>query len=407
MKRILRYSVALVAVCLICCGCNDNTIEVPDVIIGTTSSVAATQKTEVTTDTDITSESSENTELPAESTDAPVVLSREEEILAGMTLSEKVGQMIIGRCPDRAAAEDAAKYQLGGYIMFARDFEDGTPDSVRDDIASWQAASKIPMLIGVDEEGGYIVRVSKYEQYRSERFGSPMELYNEGGIAAVVEDAAEKCVLLSSLGINMNFAPVCDLPRSESDYIYDRTFGTDVDITADCIGAIVGKMNECGTISVLKHFPGYGNNVDTHTGIAYDERPLTEFREYDLLPFAAGIDADAPCVMVSHNIIMCVDQTMPASLSYEVHRLLREEFGFDGVIVTDELSMGAIEEFTDGENAAVQAVLAGNDLLCVTDYASSIAAITAAVESGEISEQRIDESVLRLLRMKTAFGILS
>ncbi len=402
MKRIYKCAAVLLAVCLICCGCGDKTYDVPDMIIPSTTASSSTVVTEIP-------QSTYEVQVPEteESTEQPVVLSREEEILAQMSLEEKVGQMFIGRCPESGGAEDVEKYHLGGYILFARDFKGGTPESVRADIAEYQAAAEIPLLIGVDEEGGDIVRVSKYDEFRAEPFGAPMELYAEGGIDAVTADAGEKCALLGSLGINMNFAPVCDLPRSEDDYIYDRTFGTDVEVTSDCIAAIVAEMNDNGTISVLKHFPGYGDNVDTHTGIAYDKRPLSEFRELDLLPFMAGIDAGAPCVMVSHNIVMSVDSTLPASLSPVVHELLRGELGFDGVIVTDELSMGAIEDFTGSANAAVQAVKAGNDLLCVTDYAASIEAVISAVKSGEISEERIDESVLRLLRMKAEFGILS
>ncbi|MBQ8194197.1 MAG: beta-hexosaminidase [Oscillospiraceae bacterium] len=401
MKRIYKCAAALLAVCLLG-GCSDRVHDVPEIIIPSTAASTTTTVIELPQQTcEVYAPETE------ESTEQPVVLSREEEILAQMSLEEKVGQMFIGRCPENGGAEDVEKYHLGGYILFARDFKGGTPESVRADIAEYQAAAGIPMLIGVDEEGGDIVRVSKYDAFRTEPFGAPMELYGSGGIDAVTADAAEKCVLLGSLGINMNFAPVCDLPRSENDYIYDRTFGTDAEVTSDCIAAIVTEMNDNGTISVLKHFPGYGDNVDTHTGIAYDERPLSEFRELDLLPFMAGIDAGAPCVMVSHNIIMSVDSSLPASLSPAVHELLRDELDFDGVIVTDELSMGAIEDLTGSANAAVQAVKAGNDLLCVTDYASSIEAVISAVQSGEITEERIDGSVLRLLRMKAEFGILS
>ncbi len=396
---------AAMAAILLLAGCSDKDKPLDDIYISipeTSASASAAQ--------DVQSE--ENTyqaEIPetAESTEPAPVPDPAEEILSSMTLEEKVGQLFIGRCPDNNAPEDVTKYKLGGYILFAQDFKGGTPDSIYQQIAAYQAASDIPMLIGVDEEGGDIVRISKFDAFRSEPFPSPMELYQSGGVAAVLADTSEKCSLLASLGVNMNFAPVCDLPRSEQDYIYDRTFGTDVEITSECISAIVGEMNRSGTVSVLKHFPGYGDNADTHTGIAYDERPLSELQRLDFLPFAAGIDAGAPCVMVSHNIIVEVDNTLPASLSPAVHELLRGQLGFDGVIVTDELSMGAIEDFTDSRNAAVQAVKAGNDLLCVTDYASSIEAVLSAVQSGELSEQRINQSVLRILRLKLDYGIIS
>ncbi len=392
-------SAMLLCAVALSCGCGGGESYTPPEISINTTSVSSVTENNVDSVEAATEESSSE----EETFESVPELSPEEQLLAEMSLEEKVGQMIIARCPDINAVSEAEKWHLGGYILFARDFKDDTPESVREAIAGYQAVSEIPMLIGVDEEGGDIVRASKYPQFRSEPFKSPMELYESGGIAAVSEDAAEKSAFLADLGINMNFAPVCDLPRSAGDYIFDRTFGTDVGVTSECIAAVTAAMNEAGTISVLKHFPGYGNNVDTHTGIAYDERPLSEFRELDLMPFSSGIDNGAPCVMVSHNIMMCVDDEMPASLSPAVHELLREELGFDGVIVTDELSMGAIEDITGTANAAVLAVQAGNDLLCVTDYASTIEAVLSAVENGEISEQRIDESVLRILQMKEEY----
>ena len=396
MKLRRIFSAVMLSVVALSCGCNggEQSYSPPEISINTTEKTTA-EPSQLPTEETVTSDTAETAEVS--------MPSAEELMLSEMSLEEKVGQMIIARCPESGAVSEAEEWHLGGYILFARDFKGETPDSLRETIAQYQAVSEIPMLIGVDEEGGDIVRASKYEQFRSEPFPSPMELYQQGGIEAVRADAEEKSAFLADLGINMNFAPVCDLPRSESDYIYDRTFGTDAEMTSDCIGAVTEQMNASGMMSVLKHFPGYGNNVDTHTGIAYDERPLSEFRELDLLPFSAGIDAGAPCVMVSHNIIMCIDDTMPASLSPAVHELLREELGFDGVIVTDELSMGAIEDFTGAESAAVRAVQAGNDLLCVTDYPTAIQAILKAVEDGDITEERIDESVLRILEMKQAY----
>lgn len=342
----------------------------------------------------------------AEQTEHETAPTRAQLILSELTLREKIGQMILATCPTEGAAAEAAEYHLGGYLLFAYHFKDEIPESVRMMIGSFQEASDIPMLVAVDEEGGDIVRVSKFQQYADKPFGAPMELYGSDGIQAVLDDARAKCRLLSGIGINMNLAPVCDIPRSEHDYIYDRTFGTDCNIVCECIAALIGEMNSNGMVSALKHFPGYGNNADTHTGIATDERTLEEFREIDLRPFASGIDAAAPCIMVSHNIVKCMDESLPASLSPEVHRLLREELGFDGVIMTDELTMGAIREFTGGEDPAVAAVKAGNDLLCIADYAEAIDAVEAAVVSGEISEEQIDASVLRILDMKIGYGLI-
>ena len=155
----------------------------------------------------------------------------------------------------------------------------------------------------------------------------------------------------------------------------------------------------------LKHFPGYGNNVDTHTGIAVDERDRETFYAQDFRPFAAGIAQGAQTVMVSHNIVKAFDAEFPASLSPEMHRVLREDLGFEGVIVTDDLGMGAVAEYTDGR-VAVQAVIAGNDLLITKEYETQYQEVLTAVNDGVITEQRIEESVYRILRMKVSMGLL-
>ena len=165
-------------------------------------------------------------------------------------------------------------------------------------------------------------------------------------------------------------------------------------------------MEQNGIGSVLKHFPGYGSNVNTHTGIAIDERSLESFRQNDFLPFESGIEAGAPVILVSHNIINAVDSSRPASLSPAVHDILREELGFSGLIITDDLYMDAIRQYTQGQEAAVMAVIAGNDLLCCTDYETQYPAVVQAVRNGRISESRIDQSVARILLTKKMMGIM-
>ena len=334
------------------------------------------------------------------------IAARAQELLDGMTLEEKVGQMFIARCPETDAAQLAADYHLGGYILFGRDFKDKTAEQVTADIQSYQDAAEIPLLIAVDEEGGTVNRVSSNPNLRSSPFRSPQSLYSEGGLELVRSDAQEKCRLLESLGININFAPVCDVSQDPADFIYDRTLGRDAQETSQYVAAVVETMAEEGMGSVLKHFPGYGNNTDTHTGVAYDDRPYDTFLTSDFLPFQAGIAAGADMVLVSHNIVSAMDEASPASLSPEVHRVLREDLGFTGVIVTDDLVMDGVRDFAGDDEAAVLAVQAGNDLLCCTDFQTQVPAVLAAVESGEISEEQIDAAVLRVLTMKLRLGIL-
>lgn len=355
----------------------------------------------------VTTKAAQNTTTTAAPQKAPVssYAQRAQEILNTMTLEEKVGQMFICRCPSSNAVSDVATYHLGGYILFTRDFQNQTKSSAAANIQSYQNNAKIKMLIGVDEEGGGVNRVSAFTQFRAVPFWSPMDLYNNGGLSLVQSDTKEKAELLKSLGINMNFAPVCDLPDSSSDYIYYRTFGTNVNDTVSGVKTIVSQMVSSNMISVLKHFPGYGNNINTHTGVAYDKRTFEDFQNNDFLPFISGIKAGASCVLVSHNIVDCMDSKAPASLSSTVHKQLRN-LGFSGVIITDDLSMDAITEYAGSSASAVLAVKAGNDLLCADNYKVQVPAVIKEVENGGISVSRINESVQRILELKLQYGII-
>ena len=337
----------------------------------------------------------------------PAATSRTDEILNGMTLEEKVGQMFIARCPEGDAAALVSQYQPGGYILFERDFTGKTKDTVIADINSYQSNAKVGMFIGVDEEGGIVNRVSTNPNLRGAPFWSPQALYNEGGFELIESDTEEKCDLLHSLGINLNFAPVADVSENPNDFMYYRSFGRNASETSQYVSLVVSTMKNNNMGSVLKHFPGYGNNSDTHTGMAYDNRSLDSFRSSDFLPFKAGIEAGASMVLVSHNVVGCMDGNYPASLSKPVHDILRNELGYTGVIMTDDLVMNGIRDFTGDSEAAVLAVEAGNDLLCCTDFATQIPAVINAVRSGEISEERINESVRRILDLKLELGIIS
>ena len=297
-----------------------------------------------------------------------------QELVSAMSLEEKVGQMFFGRCPETDQAATASQYKLGGYILFGRDFKDKTAQEVRDNIASYQAVSGIPMLIGTDEEGGTVVRASSNPNLVPSREPSPQVLYAQGGLDAILQDARQKSITLLDLGVNVNFAPVADVSTDPAD--------------------------------VLKHFPGYGNNVDTHTGIAIDQRPYETFQTADFLPFQAGIQAGADAVLVSHNIVTSMDEALPASLSATVHQILREGLGFEGVILTDDLAMDAVAQYAQDGSAAVLAVQAGNDMVLTTDFTTQIPQVIAAVEDGTIPESQIDQSVARVLSWKYDLGLL-
>lgn len=329
------------------------------------------------------------------------------EILEGMTLEEKIGQLFFVRLREESAIEDINKYYLGGYILFGDDFKNKGKEDIILQISSYQTASHIPLLIGVDEEGGTVNRISKYKEFRAVPFHSPQSLFQEGGFDLVKSDTKEKAVLLKSLGINVNLAPVCDVSTNTNDFIYNRSFGKDAVETAKYVNTVVTEMNADGIGCTLKHFPGYGNNVDTHTGIAIDERSYETFLNSDFIPFEVGIKAGAGSILVSHNIVKSMDDSLPASLSSAVHDILRKEFKYDGIIMTDDLSMDAIKEYTNDEEAAVLAIEAGNDLIIASNFDIQIPAVIDAVNNNTISEERINESVKRVLMWKIKLGLVS
>ena len=328
-----------------------------------------------------------------------------------MSLEEKVGQLFFVRCPETDAAEDVETYHLGGLLLFGRDYKDAsgewlTEDDFTSSLASYQAAAAIPLFIGSDEEGGTVTRASRNPNLFSAPLSSPQALYASLGMEGVLTETRRYNEALKTLGINVNFAPVCDVSTNPDNFIYTRSFGQDAQTTADYIAQVVPAYETAGVACVLKHFPGYGNNADTHTGVAIDARPYTTFEQSDLVPFEAGIAAGAPFVLVSHNVVECMDSAYPASLSAKVHALLRDTLGFSGIIVTDDLAMDAVKAYAQDGSAAVLAIQAGNDMVVTTDYREQIPQVIAAVRNGEIAESEIDAHVFRVLHEKQALGLI-
>ena len=323
-----------------------------------------------------------------------------------MTLQERVGQLFLARCEDATALHDIQQYHLGGFVLFGADFRNETKESMLEKITSYQDASWLPMLMAVDEEGGTVTRISQYPAFRDSKFYSVRDLYAGGGMEWVLTVEEEKCNLLRSLGLNVNLGPVCDISTDRNAFMYRRSLGQDADTTAGFVSDVVSLMGEHQVGSVLKHFPGYGNNTDTHTGIAVDCRSLEELETNDLVPFAAGIRAECDSIMISHTIVEALDPVLPASLSPEAHRYLRQEMGFEGVIMTDDLVMQAITDQYGAGEAAVLAVLAGNDLLCSTEYILQYEAVLAAVLEGRIDIDTLNNAVRNVLEWKMELGLI-
>lgn len=339
-----------------------------------------------------------------------------EETLKTMSLREKVCQMFIVM-PSAvtnvkkvtAAGETTRKaleqYPVGG-LMYDRS-NMVSKEQVGTMLAKSQSYVKIPMILTCDEEGGRVNRLMK--TVGTTWFG-PMLEYQDKGPDTARSNARTIAEDMISLGFNMDLAPVADVwSNPENTVIGDRAYSDRFDKAAELIPAAVQGFHDGGAACVLKHFPGHGDtSADSHYGSVYVYKTLDEIRKEELLPFQAGIDAGADAVMMGHLILTDVEEVPALFSSRLVNDLLRDEMGFQGVVMTDSLQMQAMADHYGSAEIAVRAVKAGVDiLLCPMDLEAAVNGLIQAVESGELPESRVDESVLRILRLKEANGILT
>lgn len=325
--------------------------------------------------------------------------------LKKMTLEEKVGQLFLVHYPSEFDEEDLRQYKLGGYLFFAKDFKDKTREEVIEMISRLQNISDIPIITAVDEEGGIVNRVSSNPKLRSSAFKSPRELYEEGGLERIKEDTKEKTKLLEDLGINLNLAPVVDVSTNEDDYMYERSIGQDEKITSLFAKIVYISSKNSSVTYTLKHFPGYGNNVDTHNGMSIDNRSLDDIEKKDLLPFKEGIETGYEAVLVSHNIVTSIDPDNPSSLSRKVHDILVKDLDFNGITITDDLEMNALTG--DYKEIIYKAITAGNNLIIVADYKKSIESVLQLVKENRINEELINKLTFKLLEWKYTKNLIN
>ena len=331
-------------------------------------------------------------------------LSLLEKTINNMSLEEKVGQLFVVRYSKEMTSKWTS-LNPGGYLLFAKDFENHTKESIKNELTTLQEKQKYPLLIAVDEEGGYVTRVSRFKAFRDEKFASPRYYYETGGYELLEETEKEKAELLTSLGVNLNLAPVADVSTNENDFINNRTFGRNATETAELIRHMVQYANKYNIGSCLKHFPGYGNNEDTHTGISIDNRDYQSLKDNDFLPFQAGIEENAPCVLVSHNIITSIDSNYPASLSNKVIGELRN-LNYNNVVITDDLAMDAVKNYVENNEAATLAINAGNDMIITSDFESMYQELLQSIKDKKISEERLNEAITRVINWKIRMGLL-
>ena len=326
-----------------------------------------------------------------------------DNFIKNMTLEQKVSQMFFPQMtPDPSSHyEDISTITPGGYLFFAYNFR-GSETDIKNYIYHMQSLSKkaieLPLGILVDEEGGIVTRVSYHQ--RDEPFPSPQSIYNESGIEGILKIDQEKRDLLRKFLVNVNLAPVADISYNPKDMIYKRTLGRNATTTADYIAKDVESYVNDNFTCCAKHFPGYGNNSDSHIDVTRDNRSYETFLNEDFLSFKAAIEKKIPMILVAHNIVKCKDPIYPASLSKTWNNILRNDLNFSGLILTDDLSMGAITKFKSNESVAVLAVKAGVDILLTSKYKTQRQEVIDAVKSGNISEDIINKACRRIIAWK-------
>ena len=322
-----------------------------------------------------------------------------------MSIDEKIGQILLVRLPATDVEGVIKKYKVGGFVFYKKDIDGHDKQSLNKLILSYNNQSKIPLLIAVDEEGGRVVRLSCNKKIRLEAFQSPQNIFEQYGFKGIEDTTKEMCELLGGIGFNINLAPVADISTNPNDFIYSRSFGKSAEETAEFIHCVISNSCKSKVSFVVKHFPGYGNNEDTHFGLVVDNRRLEEILQKDMIPFVEGVKAGADSIMVSHNIVTAIDKNNPASLSKQVHNFAREKLGFTGILMTDNIDMEAIRRYTSN-TGIVEAVLAGNDIVMISDYKKCTEELRQAIKSGAISEDTLDYMVFKVLAWKYYKGIL-
>lgn len=391
--------------------------ELPDALPAQAPAAAVTELPQETPETSETAETAE--ENPDVLAQAPS--TDPAEILTRMTLEEKICQLLMVT-PEALTGQESVtgfnndamdaleQYPVGGLIFFGANLE--TRDQATAMLSAIREKAQtltVPgLLLGLDEEGGSVSRatplgVTAYED---------MRVYGEAGdTEAAYQIGLTLGSQLKELGFNLDFAPVADvLTNEENTVVSDRSFGSDPELVASMVAMEIAGFEEAGILSAPKHFPGHGSTSgDTHDGLAVTDRTIEELRECDFLPFQSAIEAGVPMIMMGHMTMSALDEDAPASMSQEiVTGLLRDELGYDGIIITDSVGMGAIADLYTSPEAVVQALVAGCDMvLCPTNLPAVVDAVQSAITSGTLSEDRIDQSVRRVLEAKVRYGVIS
>lgn len=337
-----------------------------------------------------------------------------QKIMDNMTLSDMIYQMMfvtpesltnVGTVVRAGETTKNAlkKYPVGGIVYFSQNFENR--EQTVEMIKKTQEYSEIPLFISVDEEGGRVSRLGNNTAMETTKHPPMKNIGETRDVKKAYEVGETLGKELFELGFNVDFAPDADVIINENNTeIGDRSFGNDPQLVSDMVSNVVKGMEENGVSATLKHFPGHGStHVDSHTGYSASDRTIEQLRETEFLPFKSGIDAGADFIMISHmTLVNATEEKLPSSISREVITdMLINELGYKGIVITDSFSMGAITKEHSISEAVTKAVNAGVDMILMSsDLTGTHDALLKAVENGEVSEERIKESVKKILTLK-------
>lgn len=357
--------------------------------------------------------------------DDETVVRTTKDVLGKMSLREKVGQLFIVRpealaensnaetAPATDRVDDAVisrieEYPVGGIALFSRNIT--SAEQLPMFISDLQSSSKYPLFIAVDEEGGRVARIANSDFFNVASYKS-MEDIGKAGDASKAEEVGRQIGLyLKELGFNLDFAPVADTNTNPQNIVIgDRSYGSDPALVACMVSAQLDGMHDSGIMGTLKHFPGHGDTKDdTHSGYVSIEKTWDELKECELVPFITALPK-ADMVMVSHiTAVNVTSDKLPTSMSETmITGKLRNELGYDGVIITDAMAMGAVADNYTSAEAAVTAVKAGVDIVLMPqNLDEAFNGVMNAVTDGEISMERLDESVMRILKLKARYKLI-
>lgn len=355
--------------------------------------------------------------------DDETVVRTTKDVLGKMSLREKVGQLFIVRpealaensnaetAPSTDRVDDAVisrieEYPVGGIALFSRNIT--SAEQLPMFISDLQSSSKYPLFIAVDEEGGRVARIANSDFFNVASYKSMEDIGKSGDASKAEEVGRQIGSYLKELGFNLDFAPVADTNTNPQNIVIgDRSYGSDPALVARMVSAQLDGMHDSGIMGTLKHFPGHGDTKDdTHSGYVSVNKSWDELKACELVPFISALDK-ADTIMVSHITVTSIDK-LPSSLSYEIiTRKLRNELGYNGVIITDSMAMGAVADSYTSDIAAVMAVKAGADIILMPEsLEKSFNAVLNAVNSGEISISRIEESAERVLTLKAKYKLI-